>query len=150
MASYREYAYSRFQNSLILQMENKKRVKLPAEKESDRLRSQRYRDEHSTDPEYQAKRANKARENRAAAGPLIYSPATKARKAANLVAWRKRKREETCAAASTNAVSGRKSGILLGQQRDPAKLATPKRRCPMTAMCDSGPVTSTMVIYMLL
>ena len=32
--------------SLILQMANKKCVKSAAEKESDRLRSQRYRDEH--------------------------------------------------------------------------------------------------------
>ena len=77
-------------------MANKKRVKSAAEKETDRLRSQRYRDEHSKDPEYRAKGAKKARENRAAAGPLIYSPATKARKAANLVAWRKRKKEEKC------------------------------------------------------
>ena len=44
---------------LMLDMANKKCVKSAAEKESDRLRSQRYRDEHSKDPEYWAKRAVK-------------------------------------------------------------------------------------------
>ena len=39
---------------------NKKCVKSAAEKESDRLRSQRYPDEHSKDPEYRVKRAKKA------------------------------------------------------------------------------------------
>ena len=41
-------------------MANKKCVKSAAEKESDRLRSQRYPDEHSKDPEYRVKRAKKA------------------------------------------------------------------------------------------
>ena len=45
--------------SLILQMANKKCVKSAAGKVSDRPRSQRYRDEHSKDPEYWAKRAIK-------------------------------------------------------------------------------------------
>ena len=42
-----------------MQIANKKCVKSAAEKEADRLRSKRYRDEHSKDPEYWAKRAIK-------------------------------------------------------------------------------------------
>ena len=72
-----------------------KRVKTAAEKEKDRLRTQRYRDKHSADPEYRAKRAAQAKAYRATKGPAKYSPTTKARKAANLIKWRQRQRGYT-------------------------------------------------------
>ena len=77
---------------LLLQTMSTKRVKTAAEKEKDRLRTQRYRDEHSADPEYRTKLAAQAKADRATKGPAKYSPTTKARKAANLIKWRQRQR----------------------------------------------------------
>ena len=70
--------------TLLLQTMSTKRVKTAAEKKKDRLRTQRYRDEHSADREYRTKRAAQAKADRATKGPAKYSPTTKARKAAQL------------------------------------------------------------------
>ena len=93
-----------------------KRLKKAAEKEQDRLRTQRYRDEHSADPEYRAKQAAQAKADRATKGPAKYSPQTKARKAANLIKWRQRQR-----VTKRGSKGDREREVVAGTQREVVK-----------------------------
>ena len=76
----------------LLQNMPPERVTSAAEK--DLLRSQRYRDEHSKDPEYRAKRAAQAKADWATKEPAKYAQGPKAQKAANLVKGRQHQRGE--------------------------------------------------------